>query len=236
MPSSRSHTASDVRPDFMVRLGLIPPYSKEDIQQAYHIQAKRVHPDHGGSSAEFCNLQDAFEKANQYLEFRMDRRNWIAQRVDGYLTTRNVIEKLEWLGAQVTTNAIDWLEQSFGDFKELTDSILGVRLESSPDAENLINTMVADSSAFSGMTWLELPNCPLSDKAVSQLVHFQQLQHVDLSKTAITKNGLGFVKQIPGLESLNLRGTHVGWWKQFRIGYLLKKRRTVKPRSPLTPS
>ena len=58
-----SSSSRDHRPEFMVRLGLAPPYSIEDVKAAYRDQAKRAHPDHGGSSREFHALQEAFDRA-----------------------------------------------------------------------------------------------------------------------------------------------------------------------------
>ena len=42
-------TPEPQRPPFMVTLGLLPPYTREDIQAAYHEKAKTTHPDRGGS-------------------------------------------------------------------------------------------------------------------------------------------------------------------------------------------
>jgi len=49
-------SSRDQRPEFMVRLGLAPPYTVEDVKAAYRDQTKRVHPDHGGSAQEFHAL------------------------------------------------------------------------------------------------------------------------------------------------------------------------------------
>ena len=51
------------RPEFMVRLGLSPPYAEEDVKAAYRVQAKRVHPDHGGSAQDFHALQMGMENS-----------------------------------------------------------------------------------------------------------------------------------------------------------------------------
>ena len=187
MAGLRSKSTRDARPDYMIVLGVAPPYTEEDINQAFRVQAKRVHPDHGGSSREFHALQTAYEKAKQYVEFRADRRQWIAGKMTAYLNTREVIEAMEQLGAQVTSNAVDWLEKSFGDFAQLTETITAVRLEHSVDADDLILYMVAHRDELGGMTRLELPGCSVSDDAVLQLEAFQQLRHLDLSSTPITK-------------------------------------------------
>ncbi|MCH7752174.1 MAG: hypothetical protein IH898_08480, partial [Planctomycetes bacterium] len=122
MSITKSHLPQDNRPDYMIELGLAPPYTQEDVMQAYYAKAKKVHPDHGGTAEDFRALQEAFEKAKQYTDFRIDRRNWIATNMDAYLAVRRVTERLEELGAKATTNAVDWLEKSFGDFAQLTET------------------------------------------------------------------------------------------------------------------
>ncbi len=64
----------DKRPDFMVTLGLAPPYTVEDVKQAYLIKAKTAHPDTGGNAASFRRLQEAFGRASEAAEFHETRR------------------------------------------------------------------------------------------------------------------------------------------------------------------
>ena len=49
----------------MMTLGLLPPYTREDIQAAYREKAKTTHPDHGGSVTDFEELHEAYERAQQ---------------------------------------------------------------------------------------------------------------------------------------------------------------------------
>jgi len=232
MSPSAFNQPHETRPDFMVQLGLLPPYTPEDVKQAYLIKAKQVHPDHGGTAAEFRALQEAFEKAQQYTEFRCDRRGWIAAKMQGYLSVRAVMERLEAFGAEVTTNAIDWLQKSFGDFSQLTETITAVRLVDSPAADAMIRYMVKERPALGELTRLELPGCQVSDKAVLQLEAFQQLRHLDLTGTPVTKDALWIVEGILGLESLELQGTRVAWWMRRKVRAVLRKRREARPVTP----
>ena len=232
MSKAKTSAFRKQRPEFMVLLGLAPPYSEEDVDAAYRIQAKRVHPDHGGSTEQFHALQEAFDRAKQYVAFRSNRRQWVAGQMEGYLKVRRVIEQLEQYGAEVTSNAIDWLEQSFGDFAQLTETINGVRLVNSVEAEAMIQTMLAHRSALAEMTRLELPGCQLTDEAVLQLESFQQLRHLDLTGTTVTKESLWIVDTILGLDSLELKGTQVGWWMRLKVRSVLRQRREAKPVTP----
>lgn len=222
----------DKRPDFMVELGLSPPYTLEDVKQAYFIKAKLVHPDHGGTAEAFRALQTAFEQAKQYTEFRVDRRHWIASHIEAYLAVRRVVERLEEFGAEVKTNAVDWLQKSFGDFAQLTESIIGIRLAGSPRGDELVAAMVEEKDSLGSLTELSLPGCQLTDAAAQRLDAFQQLKHLDLSNTPITNEALWFVDELPALESLNLEGTQVGWWMNRKVQKLMKIRHDAKPVTP----
>jgi len=213
----------------MIRLGLAPPYSVEDVKAAYRDQAKRSHPDHGGSAQEFHALQEAFERAQEYLAFRGDRRRWIAKQMDGYLGFRMLMEQLEELGAEATSNAIDWLEKSFGDFAQLTETVVGIRLENSSSGDELIRLLVEQQSLLGELTRLELPGCQVSDEAVLQLEPFEQLRHLDLTDTPVTSESLWIVDTILGLDSVALEGTKVGWWMRRKVAKVMQRRREAKP-------
>jgi hypothetical protein len=203
--------SADPRPDFMATLGLMPPYAIEDVKQAYRDKVKDAHPDRGGSIAAFNEIQQAFERATAYLEFRGDRRSWIAGKMGRYAELQRAIERLERYGATVTAFAPAWLEQSFGDFAQLTETVKTIRLEGPADGDALIGLLIADLPSFREVESLALPNCSVSDQSVLGLAALQQLKHLDLSGTPVTALILDLIDQIESLETLNLDGTNVGW-------------------------
>lgn len=232
MSANNSHPAHDKRPDYMVELGLAPPYTQDDVMQAYRAKAKKVHPDHGGSVEEFRVLQEAFEKAKQYTEFRTDRRQWIASKMDEYLAVQRVFDRLEAFGAEVKTNAVDWLEKSFGDFAQLTETVTSIKLHNSNQAMDLLTAMVEEREALGNLTNLELVSCRLTDDAVQYLDNFKQLKHLNLSGNPITGEGLYFVDDLPALEELLLDDTQVGWWMKRKVRKLMQLRHDSKPVTP----
>jgi hypothetical protein len=223
------HRDADGRPDFMVVLGVAPPYGEEDVKQAYFAKAKELHPDHGGNAHDFDGLNKAFQQAQQYLEFRTNSRGWIAKQMDGYLQSRQLIDQLEKCGAVVETQMIDWLERSFGDFAELTDAIVGIRLENSPNAEQMIDVMLANQSALERLVRLELPGSPITNEMAYNLTTFQQLHHLDLSGTEVTKSALEILDYLPALEVFDVSNTHVGWWARKKLASQLALRREEIP-------
>jgi hypothetical protein len=213
----------------MVVLGVAPPYAAEDVKQAYFAKAKELHPDHGGNAHDFDALHKAFEQAQHYLEFRANSRGWIAKQMDGYLHSRQLIDQLEKCGARVETNMIDWLQRSFGDFAELTDSITAIRLESSSYAEQMIDIMFANSPALELLIRLELPGCQLADESALRLAAFQQLRHLDLSSTQVTSAALELVDLLPALKSFDVSGTNVGWWARRKLTARMAERQEEIP-------
>ncbi len=224
---------ADQRPPFMVVLGLNPPYATEDVKAAYLVKAKSAHPDRGGSAAEFDALHQAYEQAKQFLEFRSDRRGWIARAMDSYVAEQQLIERIEALGAEVTTNAIDWLKRSFGDFAQLTEMITEIRFANAP-AEPLLKELQENAAQLQSLQKLELPGCTLTDADVIHLKPFKQLRHLDLSNTPVGNDALMVVELLPVLDTLITDGTQIGWFANWRVQRQLAQRREAKPLGPLS--
>jgi hypothetical protein len=226
--NSRNHAPSD-RPAFAATLGLLPPYTMDDVKRAYRDKVKDAHPDRGGDRATFERIQKAFEEAGEYLKFRQDRRLWIAARMDEYVGIANLIDRLEKLGAEVDSTMLDWVRQSFGDFADLTVSITAVRLRDSQNAAALVETMVDDLPSLPGLKRLSLAGCQVDNLLALELRVFKSLADLDLSRTQITDRALKVIEFLPDLVSLNIEGTGIGWWARHKAERLLRKRRQTRP-------
>ena len=224
----RTATAPE-RPEFAVTLGLLPPYTIEDVKRAYLDKVKLAHPDRGGDRDDFERIQHAFEQAQAYLRFRSDRRQWIAARMDEYLAVLALVERLDALGAEVETETMDWVRRSFGDFAGMTESIIAIRLANSPQAAEAIDALVSEQANLQALKRLELPGCPIGDADVWQLRVFRQLTHLDLSGTRVTSRALTLVDWLRALTALNVSGTSVGWLDRFRLNRKLRRRRAAVP-------
>ena len=214
----------DERPEFMAILGLGPPYAIEDVKQAYLEKAKRAHPDRGGTTAEFNKIHQAFEQAQVFLEFRGDRRGWIASHMERYVAQERAIERLHVFGAVANTRTHEWLQNSFGDFAQLTETIAIIRAVDVPNGDALVGTMVEEYKNLRELRELELPGARLSDEAVLSLGVFSMLKRLDLSRTPITSGALAVVDQLEALEEFNIEGTSIGWWPRTRLQAKLRRR------------
>ncbi len=64
-----SHAPGEM-PEWATVLGLLPPFRLSRIREAYRARSRIVHPDVGGSDAEFIRLNAAYEEARAYCESR----------------------------------------------------------------------------------------------------------------------------------------------------------------------
>lgn len=215
---------NEERPEFMVTLGLAPPYVIEDVHQAYRERAKTAHPDRGGSLVEFNDLHQAYERAQAYLKFREDRRGWIASHMDRYVALERAIERLQRLGAKVTTKAPEWLEHSFGDFSQLTETVVLVRAADAANGDELIAAMVEEYEPLRELREVEMPGARVSDDAVLSLSVFSMIARLDFSRTPITDGALAVVESLEALESFDIEETAIGWWARHRLQAKLRRR------------
>src|SRR5262245_40591880 len=86
------------RPHFMIELGLLPPYTADDVRMAYREKAKAAHPDRGGSADDFQRLHEAYEQALEYVKFRSGRRQWLANQVERYTEQEAVVAEVRRRG------------------------------------------------------------------------------------------------------------------------------------------
>jgi len=212
-----STTREQQRPPFMVTLGLLPPYTREDVQAAYREKAKTAHPDRGGSAADFEKLHEAYEQAQEYVRLHLDRRQWLAARVERYALQDRVMNEVRRRGGVVEVEQLDWIKRSFGDFAVVTEMLRGIRLRGLADGDTLLEYLAEHASALEYLLWLDLSGSRISDQGVLRLQTIKSLRRLDLSGTAISEKGLRVVAGLPDLEWLNLAGTSVGWWARWRL-------------------
>jgi hypothetical protein len=209
----------------MVTLGLLPPYTPEDIERAYLTKLKQIRPDLGGDRQAFYDVQNAYMQAKEYVKFRGDRRGWIAKRMDEYLAVQEVIEQLKRYGAEVETDALDWLEKSFGDFAELSETVNAVRLNGAANGDEAVEYMVSHHPQLMELRRLDLAGSVVSDATVRQLSVFRRLTELDLSRTPITWEALHIVHWLPELETVRVEGTGLSWLTRRRLAAQLRKNR-----------
>ncbi len=210
----------------MATLGLLPPYIAEDVEEAYLAKLKASRPVETPDESVFFfyGLQQAYDQAREYVKFQGDRRGWIGKRVEEYLAVRSVIERLRQFGAEVETDAIDWLEDSIGDFAELTESIVGISLRGIANAGEAILYMIHEREHLLELRRLDLAGSRVSDESVRQLAVFRRLTQLDLSRTPITWEVMFIVDWLPELTDVRVDGTNLNRWTRLRLSSKLRRK------------
>jgi hypothetical protein len=225
------------RPQFAVVLGLMPPYTLDDVKRAYLAKVKDAHPDRGGDRADFDRVQTAYEQANEYLAFRGDRRQWIAARMEEYVAIEALLARLRDLGATVETTTLDWVKRSFGDFAGLTESIVAVRAERMANVSQLIDLLTSERTILAGLKRLALPGSGVTDAQALQLRVHRNLTHLDLSENPISaRTAVALSNWLPQLQEFHLAGVSLGWWPRLKLGRRLARRRLRSLATALHPA
>ena len=209
----------------MATLGLLPPYTLEDVRQAYKKKAQSCHPDFGGSTSQFLKVRKAYDAAQDYLSHRKNRQGWIASQMAKYLAQEELEDQLVELGAIVKSSHTDWLEKSLGDFAELTTSIEEIELPPGKDGAAVIDLMIREKASLESLRRVVLVDCGLTIDRALQLSNFKQLQQVDLSGNRLGGRIRELVDSLSLLKELNIERASVSWWTRRQIRQQLAKRK-----------
>lgn len=228
-------STAETRPEFMATLGLLPPYSLEDVRQAYKLKVRQTHPDAGGSADEFKNLQDAYEHAVEYVEFRGSRRGWLAAHVERYAREQELIAEVEELGGTVEIETEHWRTQSFGDFAQIAEHVVGLRLNGPQFTSERVLGLVNRAPVQNSLRLLDLAASGIDDSTLGHLQSCGGLVRLDLRDTSVTIRGLYKLAALKHLEQVHIGGTRVRWWQRWRLGFRLRHVKIVtSPRTQLS--
>lgn len=216
-PPAAMPAAHSARPEFMVTLGLLPPYTEEDVHKAYKVKAAAAHPDRGGSKDDFVRLQEAYEHAQDFVKFTEGRRLWLAKQVEPYLRQQEVMGEIERRGGTCTIETVDWMERSFGDFALLTDRLKAIRLRDARDGDEVLRLLTEAGKDLRYLVDVDLAGCQISDASLASIKGLANLQRLNLARTAVTARGLQALTALEDLEWLNLAHTSVGWWARHKL-------------------
>jgi hypothetical protein len=156
--------------------------------------------------------------------------------MEEYLSEIELLTQLRALGAEVDTVMLDWVRKSFGDFADLTETIVGIRLTNSSAAPQLVEMLVQEQSCLAGLKRLSLSGCDVNDTVAWHLRPLKGLTELDLSRTAITWRALSLVDFLPALVKFEVAGTRIGWWPRAKLNRALRKRRRNTPDPILHPA
>ena len=214
------------RPEFMVTLGLLPPYSADDIKAAYFEKARAAHPDRGGTNQDFVKLQDAYQKAVEYAGLRASRMHWLGAWTERYATQQSLIAAVEQMGGRVIVAPASSITASIGeDFAHILEQVSGVELLGRKIDANAIDYLLSQRPLLINLRTLNLAGSRVSDVAVARLATLEKLEQIDLTDTPVSYSGVEPLVKLPYLVSLEMGGTQVSWWRRLLVGWSLGRRR-----------
>jgi len=207
------------RPRCMRILGLLPPYTAEDVHRAYKSAALKLHPDRGGRPEDFMNLQTAYDQAQEYLRFHSGRRDWLAAQVEPYVKMQELIGAIADLGGRAEVESLDWMQDSFGDFATLADRVRRVQFLGTHRGDELLRLLFESSSSLGYLLELDLSGSHFDPQ---QLRHFERLgslRTLNLRRTACTAADLTVLATHPNLTTVHVGGTPVAWWQRLWLAW-----------------
>jgi hypothetical protein len=217
--------------EYMATLSLLPPYSLDDVKAAYRAKAFETHPDHGGTIGEFLKVQEAYERAVEYVTCCGDKRKWIADHVDRYSRQREAAAEVQRLGGEAVFEEVDWLRQSVGDFAWLAERMRVIRLRNAAADDAFLAYLLEEPSRAPYLVELDLAGTRVTDKGLKALAGLSFLQRLDLSRTHVTGRMLrATVEKLPTLEELRLGGVAIGWLSRWRLRASLRRRKADNER------
>jgi len=201
----------------MIALGLLPPYSLDDVHKAYKAKALVAHPDRGGAASDFLKLQEARDRAVEYVRFQEGRRIWLAAQVEPYILQQEIIAQVEHHGGRVELESIDWIKRSFGDFAVLVDRLRAISLLNCPAGDEVLQYLAQNAEHLGHLHTLNLAGSAVSDTGIQSLPALRGLERIDLAGTRVTARGLRSLSGLRHLKTLDLTETSLGWWARWRV-------------------
>lgn len=200
----------------MQALGLLPPYSVDDVHRAYRDRAKRAHPDAGGSAEQFAALHDLYERALEFATFSESRRAWMGKRVERYVDRTRLIEDVELHGGTYELRSSETDLDDYGpDFAEMLRELGTVSLTGSK-IDDAALAILSGNPAAQEIRLLNLSGSRVTDAGLMSLAELRPIA-LDLRNTAITIAGLRGLPWLSQLDWIHLGRTRVGVWGRWRL-------------------
>ncbi|TWT46669.1 J domain-containing protein [Botrimarina hoheduenensis] len=182
--SSRRHKPKHAA---LERLGLSLPVTQADVKQAYFAKAREVHPDHGGTTEKFVEVQRAFEEAMAYASERGKRLPWLGAQMTSYLDQLRAVELIEDWGGRVVVKSLDWLADTVGeDFALLAEQLVEIDLSGTNFGDAEARALGAEVETLPYVHALNLSGLGMSDEGYRALPRMGSLKTVNLHGTRTT--------------------------------------------------
>lgn len=197
-------------PEYMTAMGLSPPSSEEDVEEAYKTKLAEL-KSQPGSDAAIAELEKNYDQAKNFDGLQSSRRKWLSRQVERYVNQEIFVAEIEARGGRVDMESIDWIKVSFGeDFAQVADTISGIHLQGEKVGDDDLRWLLDHSAMLSGLHQLHLANSKITDEGLHKIKAFGGLRFLDLENTNVSADGLAVLAELPKLRIIRLGGTRVG--------------------------
>ncbi|TWT89063.1 hypothetical protein Mal64_25550 [Pseudobythopirellula maris] len=199
-------------PEALKKLELSLPVTEADVKQAYFAKAREAHPDHGGGTAEFIELQRAFDEAIEIAKRSGKRLPWLSAQMPTYIAQEAAMELVAEWGGKSEVVTIDWLEDTVGDdFAALGDRLIEIDLTGLPIGDAELRRLAEEAPTMPFLKTLRLANTRVSDDGLRRLPRLGALQVLDLRGTRVSYALRKQLAKQPGMERVEGASRFAEW-------------------------
>ncbi len=222
--ASKTEPSRDpLRPECLVILGLLPPVTLDDVNQAYKAKAMQAHPDRGGDVKAFIAVKRAYEEACEYVKFKAGKLEWLASKIDAYAQQQEVVTETIERGGDVEMEEVDWLTKSFGeDFGHVADKLVRVTLRNEKADDVFAILLGFRTESLKDLAELDLAGGSLTDEGLLQFKGLKAIRRLDLRGTKVSKMAAEIPSWFEHLEFLGLPKGAVGMFARLAMPRRLK--------------
>lgn len=196
------------RRPFLERLGLSLPVTPDDVKQAFRAKVKQAHPDRGGDSQQFRELQAAFDEALSFAQRNGKRLPWIGVQMPLYIEQREIVQLVESWGGEVEVQHLDWLADTVGeDFTAIADRLVEINLSGRNVGDQHLLQLVKHAEGLQYLEVLRVANTQVTDAGMLKFAVASNLRYLDVTGTKVSRAlrkqlaGLPQMRRVEGLES-----------------------------------
>lgn len=188
-------------PESVRKLGLSLPVTEGDVKQAYFAKARQAHPDHGGDSNEFREIQRAFDEALEFAKRNGKRLPWIGAQMPIYVAQVAAIDLVADWGGKAVVQSLEWLEDTVGeDFVAMGDRLVEIDLSRLPIGDENLAQLAEEAGTLPFVEVLNLADTDVTDAGFRRLPRFGSLRVLDLRGTRVSHGLRKQLAQQPGVE------------------------------------
>ena len=206
------------RPSFMEVLHLLPPYTVDDVVNAYQAQKGQLSSQAESDEPAAQQLQSAYERALDHARFQESRRVWLGGRMEVFQRRQELIAEIESLGGSVVLQPNDAYVYEYGeDFAEVLRKLVAVHLTGADIGDASLAWLTGENAALGEVRLLDLSDSKVTAAGLASISALTGLRCLDLRNSTVGTDVVDLLIELRSLEWVHLGGTNVGTLARSRL-------------------